>query len=316
MDDRPTSSGRPSPSKLSAQATTTQTPSSSTTPASSSSTSAMTTLSPSVPIPLDANRPVKPYQPLRSPSSSYRPHPFPQRQFYSQPTPSAPSDTLPRIHLPAPNSTAPLRVGMDISPISSQALQNPPWHAESSQQRTYKLSSGSGRGFNLPSLSSISGSTSPGQAPLNLATPTSMPPPPLTTRGDSPGSVGRVSPKPHTSATPGASMSLRPSYAPFDPIATERWRDDPYERSPPLQALSARRSFSPERHPPHQAYYQSRPHHMGRSRSHSTTSRPSEEVSEALTREMGVGQTRRMAHLMSEQKRREFVRSSERYPPV
>ena len=309
MDDRATSSDRPSPPKLSTQATTTRASSSSLSPVSPSSTSAMTTLSPSVPIPLDANRHVQPYTSLRSPSSSFRAHPLAQRQFYPQHTPSVPSDTLPRIHLPAPNSTAPLRVGMDISPTSSKTLQNPPWHAESSQPRTHSLlPSGSARAFNFPSLSS-SGSPSPGVPHSTLATPTSMLPPPLISRADSPGSVGRVSPKIHLSASPGPSMSLRPSYAPFDPIPTERWRE-PYERSPPLQSLSGRRSFSPERHSTRQAYYQSRPAHIGRSRSHSTTSRRSEEAGEALTKEIGAGQTRRMAHLMSEQKRRESVHAS------
>jgi len=108
-----------------------------------------------------------------------------------------------------------------------------------------------------------------------------------------------------------------------------RWKDDPYElRSPPLRALppSGSRSYSPERErerdrerererglaPPQPVYYppsgfSSQLHpgpSSGRSRSHSSTSRRSEEAIEGVIRE-GAGQTRRMAHLMSEQKRRE-----------
>jgi len=231
-------------------------------------------------IPLPIPAPSNAYNPSRSPSSSslspYRSHPY-SRQ---------PPESLPRIHLPAPNSRAPLNVGIpDPSPpISNLALNSPPWRTEP-QPRLHRTLSSSARGLTLPPLHTIS----PGAS--------TMAPPPLTSPSSS---FERGYPQP--------SSSLRPSYAGYEPqppqAGPSRWREDPYAseaRSPSLRALPVSRSFSPERYP----LYFPPVTATGRSTNQSTTSRRSEEAE--MTREIGsgTGQNRRVAHLMSEQKRRE-----------
>ncbi len=272
----------------------------------------------SIPIP-HANREPSPYpsQSLRSPSSSsfpYRPHLYsrqpsnPQQPPPVPPPPPSEPINLPRIHLPRPNSAARLTVGVggDTPPLSSRALDSPSWCGESSRNApppgVYRTLSDSARGLNLPPLQFTSSSGAAPSQPRNP--PARMPPPPLSPgRGTS----SQVSPRIYNPPPPSA---LRPTYAGYEPPQTGRWKDDPYElRSPPLRGLP--RSYSPERYaPPH--YYappqaSSSRARTGRSRSQSTASRRSEEAVESVSREVGAGPNRRMAHLMSEQKRREYV---------
>ena len=251
------------------------------------------TAAPPLSIPLNLERPIGSFQnPFsRSPTSSssmssYRSHPYPPRLSPHPRSPTSTGDMVPRIHLPAPNSTAPLHVGLDnpSNPLTSGTSSNPTWRNDPPRP-----SASSTRGITLPPLHSTLSD------PTALIPTASMAPPLLT-------------------SPIYASSSLRPSYvgyegsiqsqAPAQPTQGARWKEDPYggPRSPPLRALPSPRAFSPDRYLP--------PAHpsLMRSRSQSTVSRRSEDL-EGGSREGGIGQNRRMAHLMSEQKRREYVRS-------
>ena len=261
--------------------------------------SGMTSVSSSTPIPISGQRvPYPPLLPTRSSPSSSRQHPYSRQPNLPQNPPAG--STVPRIYLPAPHSDAPLNVGIDDPPRpSSSALQIPPsWRRGPTSPGSYRAVSDSARGLNLPPLQFVStASPGPSRAESSMA--------PL--RRDSP-----LNP-PQT--------GLRPSYTGDEPPPSGRWKDDPYEmRSPPLRALPASARSPPDRDrfvPPYPQYYhpsssQLRPQSdpTGRARSHSTASRRSEEEGPPPPALEPAGKSRRMAHLMSEQKRREYAFST------
>ena len=275
------------------------------------------------------------HSPARSlPSSSsltaFRSHPY-TRPSISNPSPTERESNMHRIHLPPPNSSAPLNIIMQhpeassatncAAPLSSLAPHSPPARQ---LRRT-----DSNRGIQFPPLHTLSGASPPGKH-----SPSSMGPPAVSGQSTSPGSSGRTSP-----TGPAYPPPLRPSYAAaYEHYHHVRrsppWRDEPESPytphshrepmaardhseyadpiSPPLRALPS--DFRPPPSQPHHSYYPATAHphytgghHEGRSRSHSSASlrggARDDEPSQGITG--GVGHNRRLAHLMSEQKRRE-----------
>lgn len=148
-----------------------------------------------------------------------------------------------------------------------------------------------------------------------------MLPPPFGSRGDSPVSGGRLSPRlqvyPQPPPSSSSGLGLRPSYASYEPSppssrqsaslpTAARWRDEAYSYPP--------RDVSPPLRSIQQGYATGQLHAQGypqpaasRGRSQSNASRSERPTSEEQETAAGIaaGQNRRLAHLMSEQKRRE-----------
>lgn len=269
--------------------------------------------------------------------SSYRSHPYPRRHSVS--TQAASTHEDPRIYLPPPNSAAPLQVlheHRDRDRDRDHEQRSPhdardrdrEWHdRRPSLGRAHSDRYGD-RGFQLPSFATFSASSSAG--PL---TPTGNMGPPSSLPTTSPGGSRAASPKMYPLG------GLRPSYS-YEPGTngsgsrqnlsvstngpTSSYRNDPSpsrynERtSPPLKPVG--NGYGSDQYMPPR---QSRSHvnlsaqHSGRARSHSAASALSNysggqegdwagpQTPQPQPSNGGGGQNRRVAHLLSEQKRRE-----------
>jgi hypothetical protein len=270
-----------------------------------------------------------------------RPHPYNRRPSLPM------LDGGPRIQLPtlghegssrpdAPRTLSGHAQPVNIPGISSLDMRDGPWQRSADRERYWEdrsrqserpgderipmsrtASTGHAPQVRLPSFHSLSSSEPHNGDPMGFGPGSSVMPPPPRPRTNPP-SPRFAYARPTSPHLP-AAHSLRPSYSSHSrPVDRREMHDYPpvkRESSPPLRSIHTYESPYPPSSAGH--YHQATPayhhghqqHHPApfnnRAQHHPSYADPSRRQEEE--RPTGPGQSRRLAHLMSEQKRRELV---------